>query len=195
MDSWPAQWGRANGVAVSHWSHSGDSGPSFTDADGQKWKLYGDRMAPLDVCFYSLHNNDMNEAVTPTLAEMQARVRTILPLVRKYISPNVVATTITPRDAVTGAAETLRRQFNAWLKTSGLFRDVFDVSAAISNDDETIRPEFNADGIHMNTAGYAAMAAAINRPVVKDPTVVTSPNGTRYRLAVDNTGAVSAVTA
>lgn len=166
-DSWLDQWGRANGVVVTHWSHSGDAASRWLDPDSGKWTLYGDQMAPADACFYAMGSNDIFASEVPTLAALQADLREVVKSARKHISPNLYAVTITPRNSVTGTAETRRREFNTWLSLSGEFRDVFNVAAAISADDETIRPEFNADGVHFNTAGYAAMAAAINRPVVR----------------------------
>lgn len=165
-DSWLDQWARANGVVPTHWSHSGDQGSSWLDPTGKKWSLYGTDIALADAVFYAMGSNLIFTPTTPTLQECIDTVMANVESIRKHISPNVYGCTITPRSNVTGAGETLRRQFNAWMKTSPLFKDVFDMSAAVSADDETLRPEFDADGIHLNTAGYAAMAAAITRPVV-----------------------------
>lgn len=165
-DSWLDQYCRPRGYVPQHWSHSGDQGDSWSDPSGKKWSLYGKEIVLADAVIYAMGSNMIFRPTTPTLQECIDVTVDNIKNIRKHISPNVYGATITPRNAETGASETLRRQYNAWMKTSPLFRDVFDMSAAVSSDDETIRPEFNADGIHFNTAGYAAMAAAITRPLV-----------------------------
>lgn len=167
-DSWLDQWGRANGVVITHWSHSGDYAATWEDPESKKWTLYGTDIAPADVVFYALGSNDLFASTTPAPIDIQTDIRTLVPLLRRHVSPNVVATTILPRTNVTGAGETVRRTINTWLRLSGLFRDVFDMAAAVSTNDETLNPAFDADGVHLNTAGYAAMAAAITRPVVSN---------------------------
>jgi len=163
--SWLDQYAADKGIVATHWSHSGDSAATWQNPASPKWSLYGDQIAAADAVLYAMGSNDIFPATTPTLAEMQDRTRTAVAIMRRMVSPNVYALTITPRDGVTGAAETLRRQFNAWLPESGLFRDVFDVVPAVSADDETLDPALTTDGIHFNATGYAAMAAAIDRPI------------------------------
>lgn len=165
FDSWLDQWARANGVIPTHWSHSGDQASSWADATGKKWTPYGRDVALADMCFYAMGSNTIFGANPPTLAAYQAEVTATVAMIRKHISPNIYSTTIPPRTGVSGAPEVLRTQVNAWLKASGLFRDVFDTASVVSTG-SSLRPEFDADGIHLNTAGYAAMAAAITLPVV-----------------------------
>ena len=100
---------------------------------------------------------------------------------RKFVSPVVYDMTILPRTSVTGDAETLRRSYNAWLPKSGT-RQVFNIVPAVSTDDETLMPAFDADGIHLNTAGYAAIAGVV-------------PTSTLPAVAVDYTAAISALNA
>ncbi|WP_043657716.1 GDSL-type esterase/lipase family protein [Nocardia thailandica] len=64
-------------------------------------------------------------------------------------------------------AETLptRRSVNEWLRTTDLFDSVFDVARAVEDParPDYIRPDFDSgDGMHLNDAGAAAMAAAVD---------------------------------
>ena len=84
--------------------------------------------------------------------------------------PSALSTAMLIGWVVTGvsliASEQVRRDYNTWLSTqTGPARDLFGFGTAVSADDETLRPEFDADGIHLNAAGYAAQVAAINRPI------------------------------
>lgn len=58
-----------------------------------------------------------------------------------------------------------RTTVNEWLRTTDLFDSVFDVDRAVADSarPEYLRPEFDAgDGMHLNDAGAAAMAATID---------------------------------
>ncbi|MFC9893526.1 GDSL-type esterase/lipase family protein [Nocardia sp. NPDC127579] len=57
-----------------------------------------------------------------------------------------------------------RRAVNEWLRATEVFDAVFDVDAAVADPErpDFIRPEFDSgDGMHLNDAGAAAMAATI----------------------------------
>lgn len=165
-DSWLDQYCRANGYVPMHWGNSGDSAPSWVDPNAKKWKLYGRNINQVDAVIYGMNSNQIFAASEPSLQQIIDDTTACVENLRRHVSPNVYGATVIPRTDRTGARETIRRQYNAWMKSSPLFQDVFDMSAAVSSDDETLRPEFDADGLHLNTAGYAAMAAAISRPVV-----------------------------
>jgi len=63
------------------------------------------------------------------------------------------------------AAETVRQQVNAWMRTSGAFDAVFDFDAIWRNPDrpDRTRAEFDfGDHLHGNDAGHAALAASID---------------------------------
>ena len=48
--------------------------------------------------------------------------------------------------------------------------DLFNFRDVVSVDDEQmLKPEYDADGVHLNAAGYAALAASITRPVTTPP--------------------------
>lgn len=169
VDSWIDQWARANGAVPAHWSHSGDKAVAWTSATTRKWGLYGWDIAAPDALVYLMGSNDLSEA-SITLAEMQARITATVGLIRAQITPNVYAGTLFPRTTAAAGStfETVRRQVNAWLPGSGLFRDVYATAAAISADDETILPAYDADGVHLNTAGYGAVAGAVAPSPVAD---------------------------
>lgn len=164
-DSWLDQYCRKYGYVPQHWSHSGDQGDSWADPSGKKWSLYGKEIVLADAVIYAMGSNMIFRPTTPTLQECIDVTVDNIKNIRKHISPNVYGATITPRTGVTGAGETLRREYNAWMKASPLFRDVFDMSAAVSTSEGVLNPAYDADGIHFNTAGYAAMASAIERPL------------------------------
>lgn len=142
-----------------HYAHSGDSMLSW-DTTATKWAMYGDLPALADAVIFGMGSNDVFGGYT--LADLQARFATVMASIRHRISPNVYGATIMPRTAITGAMETVRRDYNAWLKTHPDLRKVFDFAASISTDDETITPAYNADGTHLTTAGYAQNAGTLS---------------------------------
>lgn len=164
--SWLDQWAVGKNAIATHWSHSGDTAATWQSISSPKWTIYGDSIAAIDAVLYAMGSNDIFGAIPPTLdALKEITIRNVANM-RRMVSPNVYGCTVTPRDAVTGAAEDLRKAYNAWLPESGLFRDVFDMVPAVSPDNETLNPSYTTDGIHFNATGYAAMAAVINRPIV-----------------------------
>ncbi len=86
---------------------------------------------------------------------------------------NIIGVTIVPRgrpDSVRGwtaEMESHRLIVNAWIRTRADFDGVIDFDAVltgglVSSNGQSIRPEFNCDGIHPNEAGYRAMANAVD---------------------------------
>ena len=62
------------------------------------------------------------------------------------------------------AKEAVRQKVNAWIRTSGAFDAVFDFDAAVRLPGEParLRPAFDGgDHLHLNDAGYAALADAV----------------------------------
>lgn len=165
VDSWVDQYARQIGAVPAHWSASGDKASGWQGKVERKWFAYGEAIAAPDAMVYFMGSNDLAEGVN--LAEMQARISETAAAIKARITPVLFGATILPRnDQATGSTfETVRRQVNAWMPASGLFRHVFAFSAAISSDDDTIVPAYNADGTHLNSAGYAALAAAVTQPL------------------------------
>ena len=62
------------------------------------------------------------------------------------------------------AKETVRQRVNAWIRTSGAYDAVFDFDAVVRapGDPLRLRPAYDGgDHLHLNDAGYAALADAI----------------------------------
>lgn len=162
-DSWLSQWARANGALPVHYTASGDTMAGWADSNAYKWQRWQNLTRP-DAVIHAMGNNDVFGGAS--LATLQARRAASVEQLRKLVSPVIYTATITPRTSSSGAEEAVRRSYNTWLKTSpDAARDLFDFVPAISSDDETISPGFDADGIHLNTAGYAAVAGTITRPL------------------------------
>ncbi len=88
----------------------------------------------------------------------------------------VFAGTLLPfRGAVywTPRGERVREQVNNWIRTSHVFDGVIDFAAAVADphDPERLNPAYDVgDHLHLNNAGYRAMAAAINAQTLRAPT-------------------------
>jgi lysophospholipase L1-like esterase len=93
---------------------------------------------------------------------------------------NIIGVTIVPRgrpDSVRGwtaEMEVHRVAVNAWIRTQADFDGVIDFDALltggpVSSNGQSIKPEFNCDGIHPNAAGYRAMADAVDLTVFNTP--------------------------
>lgn len=168
LDSPMSQHMRAWGGLPIHYAAVGDTFNSYNgngaagseDYKKERWL----HLAKPDSVLLALGSNDLFGQAQP-LASMQSRFAQTLAWVKSALSETVFLSTITPRNLETGATEDVRREYNTWLKQQnqpgGVARAVFDFSAAISSDNETINAEFNGDGIHLNTAGYAAEAGTL----------------------------------
>lgn len=166
-DSWLSQYCRAAGALPYFLSVHGTTSASWADTTRSAWTHYEGTTLP-DGAVYFLGQNDAVEGIT--LAKMKSNLADVLPLLRSKITPNVYAATITPADAKSGAVNAVRREYNAWLKTrpEGLL-DCFDFSAAVSDDDATVRAIDSADGLHMRTSGHAKLAATLSTKPVAPP--------------------------
>ena len=161
-DSPLSQWARSNGALPVHWSFSGSTMEQGLSASPEhyRWTIWNDLDRPDAVLFYMGSNDVFADA---TLEQMKARTEASIPLVEKNYAPVIYGVTIPPRTNETGATEDTRRAYNQWVKTR--FRDTFDFASTVSNDDETLIPAYDSDGLHLTTAGYAENAKAITRPV------------------------------
>ena len=157
---------RRLGALPVHYAAAGDTLAAWVaNPEHVKWTQWA-HLARADAVIDGMGSNDIFGAGTD-LATMQARHAQGMDLVRRHIGPVVYGSTMPPRTTSTGATEDVRRAYNAWLRAlpNGL-RDVFDYAAAVSADDEAIRPGMDADGIHVTDAGHQATADAVTRPVV-----------------------------
>lgn len=185
-DSYLSQYARRIGAVPMHFAHSGDSAGNYVPDSG-KWNIFGPNIAAADMVIIGNLRNDIFGGIG--LPEAKARFLSIADSARNRISPNVYAVTTPPTTGVTGAAEDVRRSFNAWLKTgeSGA-RHVYDFAAAVSADDENLTPAYDADGIHLNAAGYTVQTDLLTAkpPVPADPNTAQDS-----RLAVLETAKVT----
>lgn len=72
----------------------------------------------------------------------------------------------------TPGAIAARNEINDWIRTSGAADGVVDFHAALRDpkDPDRLRPEFDSgDHLHLNAAGYAAMADAVDLSLLPDP--------------------------
>lgn len=175
-DSVMSQYMRKLGGLPIHYAHVGDTMNSYNGGGTAGSETYKKTrwlgLAKPDAVLFAIGSNDMFGGGA-SLATCQSRFATLLAWVKANLSPNVYLSTITLRDAETGAKEDVRRSYNTWLKgkivPGGDARAVFDFVPAISADDETIIPALNGDGIHLNTAGYAAEAAVLRNLTAPAP--------------------------
>ena len=70
------------------------------------------------------------------------------------------------------AKEAVRQRVNAWMRTSGAYDAVFDFDAAVRSQGEParLRPLYDGgDHLHLNDAGYAALADAVPLSAILGP--------------------------
>lgn len=169
FDSWLSVLCRNVKALPVHLGSSGDSVAGSLNAETFKFNRF-DGLSRPDAVIFALGQNDAavngatSEAIIPN-------INTVISNLKSKVSSNIYAVNYMPRTANPWAGfEDVRRAITAHLNTlPGGIRDVFDIAAAVSNDDETLRAEFNADGTHINSAGTNAVAGAINRPVTTPP--------------------------
>jgi lysophospholipase L1-like esterase len=80
----------------------------------------------------------------------------------------IIGATMTPfggSPPFTPQKEAVRQAVNTWIRTSGAFDGVvdFDTLTRDPAQPDRLRPDFDGgDHVHLNDAGYAAMASAID---------------------------------
>ncbi|MET3349653.1 UNVERIFIED_ORG: lysophospholipase L1-like esterase [Arthrobacter sp. UYEF1] len=168
-DSWLSQLCRRLKALPDHRGSSGDTCIGSLAGATYKYNRFADLSKP-DTALMALGQNDA--AVTDTTsAVVIPNINTVLGNLTTNVSENLYAVNYMPRTANPWAGfEAVRRELNTHLLTQPAgVRDVFDIAAAISSDDETITPAYDADGTHLNAAGFGQVQAAVNRPVTTPP--------------------------
>ena len=139
-----------------------------------------DGLATPDALIIAGGSNDLNGVRTNV--EIQGYFGTVANLFRSRGIPNLYAANILPRTSGESATfEVNRRAHNAWL--TGLpngVRELLNFRDVVSSDDETLNPAYDYDGVHLNAAGYAAIAASISK------LVITGTNATRKNRQFKN---------
>lgn len=76
----------------------------------------------------------------------------------------VVAATIYSRNGFSAAQNAARHAVNDWVRNSGVADEVFDLDEMFKDpaNPDRINPEYDCDGIHPNTAGYALWANSLD---------------------------------
>ncbi|MFG6196834.1 SGNH/GDSL hydrolase family protein [Nonomuraea sp. JJY05] len=67
--------------------------------------------------------------------------------------------------AYSPAAEAVRDEVNHWIRTGGAYDHIVDFDAVVRHPDDpdSVRPQYDSgDGIHLNDAGYRAIAQAVD---------------------------------
>ena len=158
-DSWVNQAARQLGALPIHYAASGDTMAGWADPTAHK-RTRWQHLAQPDVLIHAMGSNDIfaNAVDLPTLKDRRAESMAWL----TALAPTIYSSTIWPREAITGAMEDIRRAYNAWLQSQpDEARIVIDTVSAVSLDDETLIDSIDADGTHLTTAGYTAVAQAI----------------------------------
>ncbi|WP_431910509.1 SGNH/GDSL hydrolase family protein [Nonomuraea jabiensis] len=85
----------------------------------------------------------------------------------------VVGVTLMPMKgaalAYSPAAEAVRDEVNRWIRTGGAYDHVIDFDAVVRQpgDPDSLRPQYDSgDGIHLNDAGYRAIAQAVDLAIL-----------------------------
>lgn len=78
-------------------------------------------------------------------------------------SSRLITMTVTPRTTFTAGQETIRTQFNDWLRAnySTYATNLVDVAADARLQDPNSATYYSGDGVHFSTAGYAVVAALV----------------------------------
>lgn len=161
FNSWLSAYCRTQKAIPVHYSASGDTMAGWSDPEHYKWTRW-DHLTRPDAVVHAMGSNDVFGGAT--LSQMQDRFGATTAILAEKVTPVIHAATILPRNGSSwDAMEQVRRDYNTWVKAR--VRAQHNVAAAISTDDDNIRTEYNADGIHLNAAGYSAMAAAITGPL------------------------------
>lgn len=155
------------GALPIHYANSGDRLLSWQDPMHPKWDYYAGLSRP-DALIIAMGSNDIFTGAS--YGVMQQRLTDVAALAASRITPNIYLSSITPRTVSTGATEDVRRSYNTWLRSQPVnARGVFDFVTPISSDDETILPQYDADGVHLTDAGYELQAARISPPITSPP--------------------------
>lgn len=163
-DSWLSLWCRVHEALPVHYAGSGYVMNIWPEDEHSAWTRW-QHLARPDACVLAMGSNDVH-GKGAELASLVARHGEARRQVEKFISTNIHLATVLPRNRASPAVVSLRRRYNGWLETQGL-NPVIPFARAVSDGDVSLRPEFDRDGIHLNTAGYLAMARTVPDAVLR----------------------------
>lgn len=175
FDSWLSKYCRDNEALPVHYAASGDNARSWaSDFEQYKWTRWDEHATP-DAIIYALGSNDI---ASSTLDEIKQHTLAVVGEIQRKWNTAVYAANFTPRNTwINQPGDEVRKQYNQWLATQPWARQVFDFSTVV-RDTVTggIKDSYNGDNVHLNTAGYAAEAAAI-KPLVTGAPVLEKAVG------------------
>lgn len=158
-DAWISQYCRRMGFFPVIYGHSGDAMQSSGDPNHYKWN----RWNHLDRPDMVIHANGANDIPSTeggaTLAQMKEWARAEWAVTDEKVSKNKHGVVIKSR--ASGINNTLRLAYNSWIKSlPDPLRDWQDIASPVTTGDSggTLPQYLSSDGIHMNTAGQAAIA-------------------------------------
>ena len=176
--SWLSLYCRRVGALPVHVAAFSDSMVKFLSVDHWKVERWAG-FAPADAVIWAIGSNDIGPR--PTIAAMTANFHEMRSIIERNVGPVRYATTITPRGVRWDAEQTaIWEAWNAALPSLADWKAVFDFSTVVSGGTGAILPEYDADGVHLNSAGYQALADSIQILLTPASTVA----GIEGRLAV-----------
>lgn len=166
-DSWPAFYGLDQNALPVYFCQHGSTLTNWAPTSARWANMFPGMTVQGDALVVRLGSNDIVSTSVdfPELKTRYAAVREAhaqqFPGVPVYIGGMTPSTRLPEREIV-------RREFDEWLSTLPHGeRDWFDFRSALAApDDETLIPEYSADGTHPSTAGQRRMAdVVLERPV------------------------------
>lgn len=166
LESFVSQHARRVGALPVHYTASGTRVQDWNYPTHHKWVMWDGYTTP-DALIWNIGSNNVynNETYEDIVTESE----TLRELLRDRGIEQFYAANIPPRAATTSEQNAVRKEYNEWMRLSGEFLDVFDFSSALSDNNLTILPEFDADGIHYNTAGHNATVETITNNMATVP--------------------------
>lgn len=157
--SWLSLYCRRVGALPVHVAAFSDSMTKFLSVDHWKVERWAE-FAPADAVIWAIGSNDIGPR--PTIAAMTENFHEMRSIIERTVGPVRYATTITPRGERWDAEQTaIWEAWNATLPSLADWKAVLDFSTVVSGGTGAILPEYDADGVHLNSAGYQALADSI----------------------------------
>ena len=173
--SWLSLYCRRVGALPVHVAAFSDSMVKFMSVDHWKVERWA-KFAPADAVIWAIGSNDIGPR--PTIEAMTGNFYAMREVIERNVGPVRYATTITPRGVRWDAEQTaIWEAWNAEIPSLVDWKAVFDFSTVVSGGTGAILPEYDADGVHLNSAGYQALADSIQ--ILMAPTPPSAIQGAR----------------
>lgn len=162
-DSPLAQYCRAIGAIPVHYAYPGTGMGPWTTPSARQWTRWSHLTRP-DAAIHFMGTNDLLSA--GSVANMQQRFMQTIEALRRNVSPNVHLATLLPSANKPPVVDAVRRAYNHWLSSRpGDALSTIDLATVVSDEHgSALKLAFDSgDGLHLSTAGSAALAAALGR--------------------------------